>query len=125
MTGSPAPVTLEVLGKHGFGYEFQFGEDADGRAMHESWTSIATLGMYFSGFLAPLIIRAFPWIMSLPVKSLQAQGDTKMRVHRLGKKVVESRRILGNGAEFEGSDLLSTLMRLNRDEPLDMLLDQV
>ncbi|KAG8994783.1 hypothetical protein FRB94_009661 [Tulasnella sp. JGI-2019a] len=118
-------VSLDVIGSVGFGYDFRHGEDPDGRAIHESWAAMAVLGMTFPGFVAPLVLRACPWIADLPVKSIQAQGEIKTTIHRLGRKVIADRKKLEDGEELNKKDLLSTLIRLNGDQPLELLLDQI
>lgn len=96
------------------------------------------MGLEFPGFVAPLVIRAFPFITDLPVKSIQAQGEIKTIIKNLGYKIVEERKEMGTekggcGAWGTGKDLLSVFMRMSQslgagdeaDYDIDQLLDHV
>ncbi|KAG9009837.1 hypothetical protein FRB94_013549 [Tulasnella sp. JGI-2019a] len=118
--------TLQVIGSVGFGHDFQLGETEDAKAIAESFREIVNTGMTFSGFIAPLIIRTFPFITELPVKEIQAQGDVKLIVKRLARGIVEEKR-KRKDVEDKGKDLLSTLLRMQEvdGEQLDLVLDHV
>lgn len=68
------------------------------------------MGLTYSGFIAPLLVRTFPWIVKLPIPALQAQGTTKMIVDRLTKRIIEKGVV-----NEKGRDILSLLMMANRD----------
>lgn len=68
------------------------------------------MGLTYSGFIAPLLVRTFPWIVKLPIPALQAQGTTKMIVDRLTKRIIEKGVV-----NEKGRDILSLLMMANRN----------
>lgn len=65
-----------------------------------------------AGFIAPLVIRRFPWINSLPLKDLHKDGATKVIVRRL------ARERLARESEGlpKGKDILSHIVRDLRSE---------
>lgn len=120
--------TLDVIAMIGFGYDFQCGESSGVRLIRESWRTQTRIGMTTPGFLAPLVLRAFPWITSLPVKAIQAQGEVKTMLKRIGREMIEKRREAIDSGEEESRDLLGALMKktnLNDEAAVDELLDQV
>ncbi|KAG9009827.1 hypothetical protein FRB95_010176 [Tulasnella sp. JGI-2019a] len=118
--------TLQVIGSVGFGYDFQLGETDDARAIMQSFRDLVTVGMTPIGYIAPLVLRAFPFITELPVKAIQAQGGVKLILKRLAREIVEEKRRI-NGSEIKGKDLLSTLLRMKdvHGYQLDQILDHV
>ncbi|KZV98142.1 cytochrome P450 [Exidia glandulosa HHB12029] len=116
-------VTLDIIGQVGFSHDFRCGESEDGKAIAKAWHDQVNMAMNFGGFVAPLLIRQFPWIVNLPVEAIQAPGKVKTIVKRLGKEFIERQETVN------GTDLLSVLIRENsrvaRDEQdsTDQLLD--
>lgn len=85
-------LSLDIIGRVAFGHDFGSGESSEAKAMSDSWHQDAVLGMCyylcandmvlitptflgrtFAGFLAPILIGAFPWINNLPIPALQAE----------------------------------------------------
>ncbi|KAG9009824.1 hypothetical protein FRB94_013563 [Tulasnella sp. JGI-2019a] len=118
--------TLQIIGSVGFGHDFQLGETEDAKAITESFRELVNIGMTPAGFIAPLVLRAFPFITDLPVKEIQAQGGVKVIVKRLAGEMVQEKRRM-NGAEMKGKDLLSTLLRMQdlHGDELDQILDHI
>ncbi|KAG9009835.1 hypothetical protein FRB93_005106 [Tulasnella sp. JGI-2019a] len=118
--------TLQIIGSIGLGHDFRLGETDDAKAITQSLHEIATINMTPAGFIAPLVLRTFPFITNLPIKAIQAQGTIKLVTQRLGKEIVEENR-RANCGEIKGKDLLSTLLRLEdaRGEQLDRMLDHI
>ncbi|KIO30005.1 hypothetical protein M407DRAFT_242362 [Tulasnella calospora MUT 4182] len=121
--------TLDVIGAVGFGHDFQCGTSEEAKAITRSWRELILMGMEFPGFVAPLVIRAFPIITDLPVEAIQAQGEIKTIVKRIAKQLVEERRAMQNDEGMKsGKDLMSTLLKWNQNaegEDLDQLLDHI
>ena len=42
-------------------------------------------------FKAPRVLRAFPFIVSLPFGNIQAQGEIKLRIREIGKDIVKKK----------------------------------
>ena len=51
------------------------GESPEAKAINKSWAKLSKLGLQFAGFIAPLVLRPFPWLAPLPMKLLLAQAD--------------------------------------------------
>lgn len=68
------------------------------------------MGLTYSGFIAPILARMFPWIVKLPIPALQAQGRTKMVVDRLTKAII-GRNIVNEN----DNDVLTLLMTANSE----------
>lgn len=119
--------TLDIIGSIGFGYDFHLGTSPEAKAIISSWRKQTERGMTLSGFIAPFIIRTFPFITSLPVKAIQAQGEAKMILKGLARTVVQQRQTLVDGGELLGKDLLSTLLSMKdaHGESFDTVLDHV
>lgn len=115
--------TLDVIGAVGFGHDFQCGDSPEAQAIGDVLTKAGSAGMELSGFLGPLIIRIFPWILNLPLKAIEAQGAIRRIVGEVFLRIVQNREATG---EKSGKDLLSVLLRM-KDLQMDMesLLDQV
>ncbi|KAG8952767.1 hypothetical protein FRC04_003690 [Tulasnella sp. 424] len=121
--------TLDIIGNVGFGHDFGCGMSEEAKAIQRSWRELVGMGMQFPGFVAPLVIRAFPFITDLPVEAIQAQGETKTIVKRIAKQLVEQRKNMQNDEGMKnGKDLMSTLLKWNEKaeaEDLDQLLDHI
>ncbi|TDL23921.1 cytochrome P450 [Rickenella mellea] len=102
--------TLDVIGRVSFGHDFRSGQSTEAQEIAESWNNLVNMGLTFTAFLAPVVLRAFPFITSLPVKSIQAQGQIKTIVGRLARKIVD------DGSHIEkGKNMLSIMMRYEGD----------
>ncbi|KZV92113.1 cytochrome P450 [Exidia glandulosa HHB12029] len=117
-------VTLDIIGRVGFNHDFGCGESPEAKDIARSWKETISLGMDIAGLIAPAVLRAFPFITDLPVKSIQAQGEIKTIVRKLGTEMIAR-----EGQHAQGKDLLSVLIRENaangNHETSDQLLDHV
>lgn len=76
-----------------FNHDFGLGSTPHAKMIMNSWKNQSDLGLQVSGFVvssilhhkrtpinnakAMLMLRLFPFITSLPLKAIQAQGETK------------------------------------------------
>ncbi|KAG8903763.1 hypothetical protein FRB99_002790 [Tulasnella sp. 403] len=120
-------VTLDIIGIFGFGHDFQCGTSPEARAIQGYWSQAVTTGLGFTGFIAPIVLRIFPWLISLPVSFMKAQGGVRAIITDLARKMVDDRTNVMPGDEKVGNDLLSTLMRTAEanGESLERLLDHI
>lgn len=102
--------SLDIIGRVAFGHDFGSGESAEAKEIASAWHNHVNMGLTYSGFIAPLLVRTFPWIVKLPIPALQAQGTTKMIVDRLTKRIIEKGVV-----NEKGRDILSLLMMANRN----------
>ncbi|KAG8987613.1 hypothetical protein FRB90_003252, partial [Tulasnella sp. 427] len=121
--------TLDIIGNVGFGHDFQCGRSEEAKSIQRSWRELVLMGMEFPGFVAPLVVRAFPFITDLPVKAIQAQGEIKSIIKDLARQIVDQRKSMRNDEGMKnGKDLMSTLLKLNEraeGDDLDQLLDHI
>lgn len=87
------------------------------------------MGMTLPGFVAPLVLRAFPWITGKLFSFTDAQGEVRTLVKEKVAKVLIERRNNGiSDADDLRTDLLDVLMRSTDMEDPDQvsdMLDQV
>lgn len=116
--------TLDVIGLVAFGHDFQCGDSTEAQAISASLDRAGSTGMELSGFVGPLIIRIFPWLLSLPLEAIQAQGAIRRIIREIALRIVRNREAT---QDTSGKDLLSVLLRMksNSGMDLDTLLDQV
>jgi hypothetical protein len=81
-------VTLDVLGRFAFGYDFECGESKAAKIIQQSWKKQVDLSLQTTGFIVIgvinlrgdgvtetlMMLRAFPIIADLPIPAIQAQG---------------------------------------------------
>lgn len=116
---------LDIIGSVAFGHDFRFGSSDEAKAIHGSFEDIAALDGSMAGFMGPLLLRALPIIADLPIKALDAPGETRRTIRRLAKALVEEHRKLAEGVERQERDMLSTMITVLHDEDLGGLLDDV
>lgn len=103
-----APATLDVIGRVGFGHDFNtVGGSAEGLKITSGWKEQNEMGQEQAGFTALLVLRLFPWITSLPLEAIQAQGAVANRIREIAKDIVAS----GTVDEKGGKDLMSILRK--------------
>ncbi|KAF8339855.1 cytochrome P450 [Cantharellus anzutake] len=83
--------TLDIIGRVAFNYDFRLGESDAAKRICRAWTHQVMLGTTLGGFVAPLVLRALPFILSLPFGYTKAQGDVKLCVQEIGKDMVKKR----------------------------------
>ncbi|KDQ09988.1 hypothetical protein BOTBODRAFT_178543 [Botryobasidium botryosum FD-172 SS1] len=119
--------TLDVIGRVGFGHDFRCGESIEAKKIAAAWHETVSLGLTKAGRIAPLIIRTFPIIVSLPIPAIQSQGATKLTVRALAEELYV--KASADPESIKGKDLLSTLIRANfrerRNISKDELLDHI
>ncbi|KDQ09981.1 hypothetical protein BOTBODRAFT_190762 [Botryobasidium botryosum FD-172 SS1] len=100
-------VTLDIIGRIGFGHNFDYGESADAQKITHAWDQSVSLGMTRARRIAPTILRTFPILISLPIPAIQAQGAIKLTVKELAEELYV--KASANPELNKGRDLLSTL----------------
>lgn len=101
-----APATLDVIGRVAFGHDFgTVNGSEEGNKIVKSWRTQNEMGQEQAGFTALLVLRLFPWITSLPLEALKAQGAVAERIREIAKGIVAAGQIDERG----GKDLMSIL----------------
>jgi len=112
---------LDCFGKLAFGYDFQVGSSASEEAHHlqTAWVNQVNAGMEMSAFFAKVILRAFPFIISIPFESIRAQGRIKENYRRIAAKMIipipdakPERNLLNNMMDYVSEGKLSTSQML-------------
>jgi len=98
-----AAASLDVIGRCGFKHDFQFAETEDGKSILQHWRTQVSAGMLPSAFIGLVVLRTFPFITSLPIPAIQAQGAIKTTVQKLAQRLIDSDRSENN------TDVLSLL----------------
>jgi len=105
-----APATLDVIGRVGFGHDFNtIGGAPEGLKITGGWKEQNEMGQEQAGFTALLVLRLFPWITSLPLEAIQAQGAVANRIREIAREIVAGGEIDSKG----GKDLMSILRKSN------------
>ncbi|TFY82726.1 hypothetical protein EWM64_g1280 [Hericium alpestre] len=102
--------TLDIIGRAAFGHDFGAGRSEEAKAISAAWTKHVNMGLTFGGFIAPHVVQTFPWIVKLPIATLQAQGTAKVIVTDLASRIID-RGVINE----QGKDILSLLMKAARD----------
>ena len=105
-----ATATLDIVGRIAFGHDFCNGESSDAKAISEGWHKDVKMGRTMAGFLAPVLIGAFPFINSLPIPALQQDDITKTIALRIAGEMLKEHRAQEK-VDGEGRDILSVLVR--------------
>ena len=105
-----ARATLDIIGRVGFGHDFNaVGDAPDAIKIINTFRNQSNMSCEHSTFTALLILRLFPWITSLPLKAIQAQGAVADTVRKLAKDIVAN-QVDNKGS---GKDLMSLLLKAN------------
>lgn len=113
---------LDIIGSVGFGYDYRCGDAPEAKALSAAQVKKVNIGITFPAFVAPLVLRAFPWIGNLPLKSSRSQGEIRQIVLELGRRIYQNRQ---EGAKDDKS-LMGQLMKLQEaGSSLDEVLDQI
>ncbi|KAH7921939.1 cytochrome P450 [Leucogyrophana mollusca] len=116
--------TLDVIGRFGFGHDFEGGRSEDAKHILGAWRRMARLGVTKQGFQTLMLLRRFPTLNSVAIRMLIAQGDVRRTIHDgVAKEMLRRSETLG-GAQ-DGNDLLSRLLsahetcQISTDELMD------
>ncbi|PBK80614.1 cytochrome P450 [Armillaria gallica] len=114
--------TLDIIGRIAFGHDFGCGESKEARDIAESWHKDVLLGRTMAGFLAPIMMCAFPWITELPIPALQTDGVAKrVAINLAGELLRQNKAQLESG---DGKDILSILVKDQKKSKHDERLSQ-
>ncbi|KAF9068332.1 cytochrome P450 [Rhodocollybia butyracea] len=102
--------TLDILGRVGFGHDFEGGESTEAKAINTAWHQDVVMSRTFAGFLAPILITVFPWITRLPIPAFR-DGVMRQIVHKLAGKL-----LIDNSKNMDGNDILSILLNVSEEE---------
>ncbi|ELU40781.1 cytochrome P450 domain-containing protein [Rhizoctonia solani AG-1 IA] len=111
-------ITLDIIGRFAFDYDFECGKSEASQKIASSWKNQVDLGFQKAGLIGLVVLRAFPFIVDLPVKSIQAQGEVKTILREISEKILAH-----DTGDKQKEDLLSTLREV--DAPKEELLDHV
>ncbi|KAF8598681.1 cytochrome P450 [Ceratobasidium sp. AG-I] len=104
-------VALDIIGRVAFGYDFGCGESENAREIHQSWVDQVNAGFHRMGVVGLFVLRAFPFIVKLPLKAIEAQEGVKLRIQSIGRSMLEH-----NVHDSKNNNLLSYIARLAATE---------
>ena len=107
-----ARATLDIIGRVAFGYDFNAvgGDAPDGIRIINTFRTQNEASFEHSTLTGLLILRLFPWITSLPLKTIQVQSAVADTVRKLAKDIVANGQIDNTG---KGNDLMSRMLQAN------------
>ena len=106
-----ARATLDIIGRVAFGHDFNaVGDAPDATKIINTFRTQNEMGCEHSAFTGMLILRLFPWIISLPLRAIEAQGAVAETVRKLAKDMVANSQIDNTG---NGKDLMSLMLQAN------------
>ena len=106
-----ARATLDIIGRVALGHDFNaVGDDPDAIKIINTFRTQSNTSCEHSAFTALLVLRLFPWITSLPLKAIQAQGAVADTVRKLAKDIVDNSHV---DNKTSGNDLMSLLLKAN------------
>ena len=109
-----ARATLDIIGRVAFGHDFNAVSDApDAINIINILRNQNDMGTEPSTFTALLVLRLFPWITSLPLKAIQAQGAVAETIRKLAKDIVANSQVDNKAS---GNDLMSLLLKANASQ---------
>ncbi|KAJ7185812.1 cytochrome P450 [Mycena filopes] len=125
--------TLDIIGSvalsHSFSAQSARPNDthSDAAQIHASWTSHVNTGLKPLAFLAPVVVRAVPGVVRVPLPLMQSQGVIKTIVRRIGRQILEREQAAFESASSGGvgysekatveprsKDIISVLLRGRR-----------
>ena len=104
--------SLDIIGKVALGHDFKSGQTAEAQEIAASWHGVVTMAQTFGAFVAQLVLRAFPFITSLPIPALQTPGVVKVTCGKLSRRLLDRGVVEGE----KSNDILSILVRANKKE---------
>ncbi|KAF8598678.1 cytochrome P450 [Ceratobasidium sp. AG-I] len=104
-------VSLDIIGRVAFDHDFGCGESESARVIRQSWMDQINAGFHRMGVIGLFVLRAFPFIIRLPLKAIKAQEDVKRRIQGIARSMLEH-----DVQESKSNNLLSSLARLAATE---------
>ena len=106
-----ARATMDIIGRVAFGHDFNaVGDSPDALKIADSWRAQNEMGCEHAAFTAMLVLRLFPWITSLPLEAIKAQGAVADTIRKLARDIVANSEIDDKG---KGKDLMSLMLKAN------------
>ena len=106
-----ARATLDIIGRVALSHDFNaVGDAPDALKIISTFRTQSNMSCEHSAFTALLVLRMFPWITSLPLKAIQAQGAVADTIRKLAKDIVANSQVDNKGS---GNDLMSLLLKAN------------
>ena len=81
--------SLDIIGKVALGHDFKSGQTAEAQEIAASWHGVVTMAQTFGAFVAQLVLRAFPFITSLPIPALQTPGVVNVTCGKLSRRLLD------------------------------------
>ncbi|KAF5370377.1 hypothetical protein D9758_006897 [Tetrapyrgos nigripes] len=118
--------TLDITGRVAFDHDFKLGLDDDAQTILQAWRRMVNIGMQFRGFMALVLLRRFPWMNYIPIKSNRGQSTVKATIQQgIAQELVKRGANEDMGSTAKGKDLMSLLVkatsqgRISKQELMD------
>ncbi|KZT21967.1 cytochrome P450 [Neolentinus lepideus HHB14362 ss-1] len=105
--------TLDIIGFVGFGYDFGLGESDEAKEIIGAWADMVKAGLSEMTFFAEVVLRAFPFLLSLPLEALEAQSKIKKICDKLARKLIDNAQwdTASSGNKGPSFNFLGLMMR--------------
>ncbi|KAJ7223153.1 cytochrome P450 [Mycena pura] len=120
--------TLDITGRVAFDHDFQLGQSNDAQTILQAWRRMVNIGMQWKGFMAIVLLRRFPWLNHLPIKSNRGQSVVKVTIQQgVAKELVVRSQQMEDPASLKSKDLMSILLKANAQGKIDQqeLMDHI
>ncbi|KAG9004390.1 hypothetical protein FRB94_002408 [Tulasnella sp. JGI-2019a] len=134
-----AKATLDIIGRVGFGHDFQLGSSPEAARILAGWRNQANMGFSRMAMVGMAFLRLFPSLSSAPVEALKAQERTRDTIKDIARSLAnEARENMEEdgttwGQKIRGAtDVMSLLLKaqvtnqgLSEEELLDNIVSFV
>ncbi|TFK47319.1 cytochrome P450, partial [Heliocybe sulcata] len=114
-----ASATLDIIGFVGFGYDFQLGESDEAKQIIGAWANQVAAGLSDTAFFAEMVLRAFPFLLSLPLEALETQSKIRKICDKLARKLIDNAKWDEASSGIKGSVRASGEGRMTTQETID------
>ncbi|KAJ6489643.1 cytochrome P450 [Mycena vitilis] len=106
--------TLDITGRVAFDHDFKLGLSEESQTILQAWRRMVNIGMQWKGFLGIVMLRRFPWLNYLPIKSNRGQSIVKLTIQQgIAKELVNRANDAEDPASLKSKDLMSLLVKAN------------
>ncbi|KAH7320330.1 cytochrome P450 [Rhizoctonia solani] len=100
-------ITLDVIGRFAFNYDFESGRSPAAQVLKHLWHESEKAGLHWSALLGQVTARAFPFLAYILFPFLESQVMVKRKLHEIAQSIID-----GDVNEGKEKDMLTTMVRL-------------
>ncbi|CAE6413029.1 unnamed protein product [Rhizoctonia solani] len=100
-------ITLDVIGRFAFNYDFDSGRSPAAQVLKHLWHESEKAGLHWTALLGQVAARAFPFMSYLLFPFLESQVMVKRKLHEIAQSIID-----GDVKEGKEKDMLTTMVKL-------------